>query len=73
MSENTLKTIYDIQQLLKKFGTFVYVGDRLLDLELMEMEIKELYESKLIQAKDFQSAILLLRREISIEKENRNR
>ncbi len=36
-----MKSVYDIQQLLKKFGTIIYVGDRLGDLELMEMEIKE--------------------------------
>jgi uncharacterized protein YqgQ len=66
-----LKTIYDIQQLLKQFGTIIYIGDRLADLELMEMELKELYKSQLVDIKDFQSAILLLRHEIQKEKEKR--
>lgn len=59
-----MKTIYDIQQFLKKFGTFIYVGDRVADLELMEAEIKELYQAQLIETKDYQMAILLLRHEI---------
>lgn len=66
-----MKTIYDIQQLLKKFGTIIYVGDRLADLELMEYELKELYKSQLVDIKDFQVAMMLLRREIEMEKEKR--
>lgn len=67
-----MNTIYDIQQLLKKFGTIIYVGDRLADLELMEAELKELYKSQLLDIKDFQVALMLLRREIQIEKEKRH-
>jgi uncharacterized protein YqgQ len=66
-----VKTIYDIQQFLKKFGTIIYVGDRVADLELMETEIQELYNSQLIETKDYQSAIFLLRQEIVWETEKR--
>jgi len=66
-----VKTIYDIQQFLKKFGTIIYVGDRVADLELMETEIQELYNSQLIETKDYQSAIFLLRQEIVRETEKR--
>lgn len=66
-----MKTIYDIQQFLKRFGTIIYLGDRIADLELMEAEIKELYRSQLIEAKDFQTAILILRHQIQIEKDKR--
>jgi uncharacterized protein YqgQ len=59
-----LKTIYDIQQLLKKYGTIIYIGDRIADLELMEEEMKQLYQSNLIEPKDYQMAILLLRQEV---------
>ena len=31
-----MRTIYDVQQLLKRFGTIIYIGDRLADLELIE-------------------------------------
>ncbi|MDQ0161350.1 YqgQ family protein [Bacillus alveayuensis] len=64
-----MKTIYDIQQLLKQYGTIIYIGDRMADLELMEEEIKQLYESKLIEAKDYQMALLLLRQEMQRERE----
>ena len=64
-----MKTIYDVQQFLKKFGIFIYVGDRIADLELMEAEIKELYQSQLIETKDYQMAILLLRHEAQFLKE----
>ncbi len=66
-----VKTIYDIQQFLKKFGTIIYVGDRVADLELMETEIQELYNSQLIETKDYQLAIFLLRQEIVWETEKR--
>jgi uncharacterized protein YqgQ len=62
-----LKTIYDIQQLLKQFGTIIYVGDRLADLQLMESEVTELFRSQLIVIKDYQMALLLLRQEIQKE------
>lgn len=61
---DTLKTIYDVQQLLKKFGTIIYIGDRVSDLELMEEEMKQLYQSNLVEPKDYQMAILLLRQEM---------
>jgi uncharacterized protein YqgQ len=66
-----MKTIYDVQQLLKKYGTIIYIGDRVADLELMETELKELFQSQLIDVKDYQTALLLLRQEIQIQKEKR--
>ncbi len=63
-----METIYDIQQLLKKYGIIVYIGDRIADLELMEEEVKELYRSQLIEKKDFEMAIMLLRHEIRMLK-----
>ncbi|MFB9988370.1 YqgQ family protein [Bacillus benzoevorans] len=66
-----MKTIYDIQQYLKQFGAIIYTGDRIADLQLMEMEIQELYKSQLMETRDFQSALLLLRHEIRILKEEK--
>jgi uncharacterized protein YqgQ len=68
-----MKTMYDIQQFLKRFGTIIYVGERLADLELMEEELTELYNSQLIEMKEFQTALLLIRHEIQFEKEKKNR
>ncbi|GAQ19808.1 cytosolic protein [Oceanobacillus picturae] len=67
-----MKTIYDVQQLLKRYGTFVYTGNRLGDLELMDMELTELYKWGFINGEDYTMAKLLLRSEISkVEKEKR--
>jgi uncharacterized protein YqgQ len=66
-----MKTVYDVQQLLKKFGTIIYVGDRLADLELMEEELKELYQSQLIDVKEYQMALLIVRHEAQFEREKR--
>ncbi|KYD25751.1 MULTISPECIES: YqgQ family protein [Anoxybacillaceae] len=66
-----MKTVYDVQQLLKQFGTIIYVGDRLADLELMEEELKELYQSQLIDVKDYQMSLFILRHEAQLEREKR--
>lgn len=66
-----MRTIYDIQQVLKKFGTIIYIGDRIADLELMEAEVRELYRLQLMETEDFQMAILLLRQETRLEKERK--
>jgi uncharacterized protein YqgQ len=67
-----MNSIYDVQQLLKRFGSFIYIGDRLADLQLMEAELKELYHSQLIDRQDYQMAVLLLRHEIQKEIDKRN-
>lgn len=64
-----MKTIYDIQQFLKRFGTIIYIGDRIGDLELMEAELKDIYQAQLIEPREYQSALLILRQEIRIQKE----
>lgn len=68
-----MKTIYDIRQFLKKFGTIIYIGDRIADLELMEAEVRELYRSQLMETQDYQMALLLLRQEKRLEQEQKNK
>ncbi|HWL22905.1 MAG TPA: YqgQ family protein [Ureibacillus sp.] len=58
-----MKSMIDIYDLLKRYGTFIYTGDRIGDLVLMEDEIRELYKSQVLDVKDFQTAILILRQE----------
>lgn len=68
-----MKSMKDIYDLLKQYGTYIYTRDRMGDLILMEDEIRELYTSRVLDAKDFQTAILLLRQEASrIEREEKN-
>lgn len=64
-----MRTIYDVQQLLKRYGVFVYIGNRVADLQLMEVELRELYQSQLVEAQEYKMALLLLRKNIAIEKE----
>ena len=60
-----MKTVYDVQQTLKKFGTYIYTGDRIGDLKLMSFEVNELFESGFIEKSEYQMAILILKREIN--------
>ncbi|WP_251551375.1 YqgQ family protein [Neobacillus muris] len=68
-----MKTIYEIQQYLKRFGSIIYIGDRTADLQLMELELRDLYQSQLIETKDYQTALLILRHEIQLEKEKKSK
>ncbi|MCH4168246.1 MAG: YqgQ family protein [Streptococcaceae bacterium] len=62
-----MKTFYDVQQLLKQFNIYVYVGKRIYDIELMRIELKGLYDSHVIDKELFLTADLILRREHRIE------
>ena len=44
-----LRTLYDVQQLLKQFNVFVYVGKRLWDIELMAIELDNLYQAGVLE------------------------
>ena len=60
-----MKNHLDVLQLLKRFGVFIYTGDRKTDLELMLIEVKDLFDNGLILKEDFISATLILRQELS--------
>lgn len=62
-----MESVYDVQQLLKKFGTYIYTGDRLGDLELMNIEINDLFKSGMIQMNEYQKAKLILKKEILLQ------
>lgn len=64
-----LRTLYDVQQLLKRFNVFVYVGKRIWDIELMAIEIDNLYQAKLISKDLFLQAKLVLNREHRYEEQ----
>lgn len=55
--------MYDVLQLLKKYHVFIYTGNRIADLDLMEMELAELKNAKILTDKDFFQATLIIRRE----------
>lgn len=58
-----MKTMLDVRNLLKRFGIFIYTGDRKGDAELMEMELTELQKRGLIQQEEFLQARMLLLKE----------
>lgn len=56
-----MKNLYDAMQLLKRYGTVIYTADYQADLAMMEDEIRELYRLQFITAKEFATAMLILR------------
>jgi uncharacterized protein YqgQ len=56
-----MKTMYDVQQLLKRFGTIIYTGNPIADLELIQDEVRELYDQKLIDVNEYKEATLIIR------------
>lgn len=62
-----MKTLYDVQQLFKQFGIYIYVGKRIYDIELMLIELKKLYDGRLIDHETYLTAWQILKREHRIE------
>jgi uncharacterized protein YqgQ len=60
-----MKNMYDVQQMLKKYGIFIYLGDRMADVEMMQEEVRELYQSGLISPAEFQTSMLILKSELT--------
>ncbi|MFB9973074.1 DUF910 family protein [Allobacillus sp. SKP2-8] len=58
-----METFLDVLQLLKKYGVFIYIGDRLAEFNLMEQEINELYQNKLISNEEYMRALLIIKKE----------
>ncbi|SUN46628.1 hypothetical cytosolic protein [Streptococcus dysgalactiae] len=69
LKSSYMKTLYDVQQLLKNFGIFVYLGKRLYDIEMMKIELQRLYDSGLLDKNDYLKAELILRCEHRLEME----
>lgn len=64
-----MKTLYDVQQLLKRYGIVVYMGNRLYDIEMMKIELKRVYEAGVLDKSDYIEAEMILRREHRLEEE----
>lgn len=62
-----MKTLYDVQQLLKKYGILVHVGKRIWDIELMAIELDNINHAGLIDKHDYMTAKLVLNHEHEIE------
>lgn len=64
-----MKRLYDVQQLLKRFGILIYMGNRLYDIEMMQIELNRVYQAGLLDRLDYMEAELVLRREHRLELE----
>lgn len=62
-----MKSMYDLQQLLKRYGIFVYTGNRKSDLLLIDLEIGELFRSHLITKEEYVRAKQILQKELAEE------
>ncbi|MFX3979237.1 YqgQ family protein [Streptococcus suis] len=52
-----------MQQLIKRFGIIIYMGNRLYDIEMMQIELNRFYQAGLLDRMDYMEAELVLRRE----------
>ena len=68
-----MKTLFDVQQLRKRFGIYIYSGKRLYDIEVMKLELEKLYENGLIDKTEYLEAELVLRHEHRLEMEKENK
>lgn len=64
-----MKRLYDVQQLLKRFGIIVYMGNRLYDIEMMQIELNRIYQAGVLERLEYMAAELVLRREHRLELE----
>lgn len=58
----SFRTLTEVRALLKRFGTIIYTGDELGDLDLMEDELAELHQWRMIEPSEYQAARMLIRR-----------
>ncbi|WOV85550.1 DUF910 family protein [Sporosarcina jeotgali] len=65
MQHSGLKEYWDVIRLMKRFGAYIYTGDRRADILLMQSELKDLHNDGLIMKEDYISASLLIRNELS--------
>ncbi|MFD1926564.1 YqgQ family protein [Sporosarcina siberiensis] len=61
-----MKDLYSVILLLKRFGIYVYAGNRKDDIMLMQLEVKDLYDSGLLLQEDYLKAVLILRQQLSM-------
>jgi uncharacterized protein YqgQ len=59
----SIRTMADVQALLKRFGAVLYTGDRLSDLILMEEELEELHQYGLLETDVCLTARMVIQQE----------
>ncbi|EKF52051.1 YqgQ family protein [Lactococcus garvieae] len=69
-----METLYDVQELLKKYGFINFMTNRLDAIYFMQQELTKMVDQGIFEKsdKDYLTAQLILRREERIEKEKLN-
>ncbi|MFD0943590.1 YqgQ family protein [Savagea faecisuis] len=67
--KHELNELYDVQQLLKKFNIFIYFGDQEADCILMQSELKDLFDSGMIEREDYIRAVAIVRQRLNLIKQ----
>lgn len=60
-----MKDFFGVLQLLKRFGIYVYTGNRSDDIAMVQSEVKDLYDNGLLMQEDYLQAVLILRNEVT--------
>lgn len=60
---DSIRDMKDVRDLLKGFGTVIYTGDRLADLEMMEEELQELHRAEVLESDIYIKAVTVLNQE----------
>lgn len=50
-------------KLLKRFGIFIYTGNKIDDIELIQSELRDMYEYGLLLKEDYLKALLIVKNE----------
>lgn len=61
------KDLTYINDILLRFGSYVYDKDMINRLELMKMEIQELYRNKLISKEEYLNSIFIINKRMGEE------
>ena len=56
-------TMYEVRQYLRSYNSFIYTGNKLADLDLIENELNELKENQFIDNELYLQFILIIRKE----------
>ncbi|MFS0575216.1 YqgQ family protein [Sporosarcina sp. 179-K 3D1 HS] len=59
-----MKNLFDVMKLLKRFGIYIYTGDRKADIGMMQSEVKDLFDNGLVTKEEYIAATLVLREEM---------
>ncbi|MDI3256800.1 MAG: DUF910 family protein [Kyrpidia sp.] len=56
-----IRTVADVKALLRRYGILIYAGSPLDDLVLMELELEDLWEERLIDREEYLMAKTVIR------------